>query len=128
MVKPPRDDLLIMKDLGLIRLFSNQQKKGICQMDRIDWVTMWKEFHAWYRLIVKNTGHSPTWRRQQNKIHKLITRKIVARKSAPTFTGKRPVGRPRKYPLAQPAAFTPGPSRMVEANREPLPTIESPGM
>jgi hypothetical protein len=120
--RPPRDDLLILRDLGLLPLFSKQQRKGMCYMERSDWFGVWKSFQSWYNQVVKDTGHSPTWRMQQNRIHKLVTKAIGYRRVQPMVTGKRPVGRPRKHPVAP--VHGPGPVREFKAaNTEPLPTL-----
>ncbi len=96
-------------------------------MERSDWFTLWKAFHAWYRDTVKTTGHAPTWRRQQNKIHKLVVKAMAYRRVQPPVMGKRPVGRPRKHP--KPDLVQPGPGiRSLEGiSKEPLPTIKEPG-
>ncbi len=92
-------------------------------MDRSDWLTVWRMFHVWYKETVKATGFSPTWRKQQNKIHKLVTKAMHYRRSQPPVTGKRPVGRPRKHPVQHIPGPGPAPVRTFERSSEPLPTL-----
>lgn len=93
-------------------------------MDRSDWFMLWKNFHAWYNGVIKDSGVAPTWRRQQNKIHKLVTKAMHYRRNQPPVTGKRPVGRPRKHPKSVVHTPGPGPGRSMDNTaKEALPVL-----